>query len=58
VSAGIDLTLAWIAEVAGPERAGSVQLQAEYLPDGVLHGDCTSPPRAPRYARRADARQE
>lgn len=54
VSAGIDLTLAWIADVAGPERAGYVQLQAEYFPDGVLHGGCDGHPKAPRYARRRD----
>jgi len=54
VSAGIDLTLAWIADVAGPERAGYVQLQAEYFPDGVLHGGCDARPEAPRYARRRD----
>ena len=52
VSAGIDLTLAWIADVAGPEKAGYVQLRAEYFPDGVLHGSCDSHPQAPGYARR------
>ena len=56
VSAGIDLALAWIADVAGPERAGYVQLQAEYFPDGVLHGDCDARPETPRYARRPNGR--
>ena len=35
VSAGIDLTLAFIAEVDSHEVAGQVQLNAEYFPDNI-----------------------
>lgn len=38
VSAGIDLTLAFIEAIDGPEAAASVQLNAEYFPDGKLYG--------------------
>jgi transcriptional regulator GlxA family with amidase domain len=37
VSAGIDLMLAFIASVAGPEAAGKVQFSAEYYPSTVLY---------------------
>lgn len=37
VSSGIDLALAFIAEVAGVETAGKVQLLLEYFPDNQLY---------------------
>lgn len=38
VSAGIDLMLAFIAAVAGEEKASIVQYNAEYYPDGRIYG--------------------
>ncbi|MGL4290216.1 MAG: DJ-1/PfpI family protein [Phreatobacter sp.] len=38
VSAGIDLTLAFIAEEAGADAASIVQHNAEYFPDGRIYG--------------------
>jgi cyclohexyl-isocyanide hydratase len=37
VSSGIDLALAFIAEIAGVETAGKVQLLLEYFPDNQLY---------------------
>ena len=52
VSAGIDLTLAFIAEAAGDEVAAKVQFASEYYPStkryGTLHN---THPSAPAYAR-------
>jgi len=39
VSAGIDLTLGFIAAMDGEEAAASVQRNAEYYPEGVIYGD-------------------
>lgn len=39
VSAGIDLTLGFIAEVDGEQAAASVQHNAEYYPEGRIYGD-------------------
>jgi transcriptional regulator GlxA family with amidase domain len=39
VSAGIDLTLAFIAAEAGEEVAGKVQFAAEYYPSSARYGD-------------------
>lgn len=39
VSAGIDLTLGFIAAVDGDDVAGSVQHNAEYYPEGTIYGD-------------------
>ncbi len=39
ISAGMDMTLAYIAAMAGGDVAGRVQRWAEYYPDGVRHGD-------------------
>jgi len=54
VSAGIDLTLAFIADVAGEEAAAKVQFASEYYPSdkryGTLHNTHAS---APAYARDA-----
>jgi len=51
VSAGIDLTLAFIAHVAGEQAAGKVQFEAEYYPSGVKYGGYESQAQAPRYIR-------
>ncbi len=53
VSAGIDMTLAYIAAVAGEEAAGKVQLSAEYYPSHQRYGSQASDPRAPGYVRDA-----
>ncbi len=39
VSAGMDLLLGFIAEIDGDRAAASVQHNAEYYPDGCIHGD-------------------
>lgn len=49
VSAGIDMTLAFIAEVAGAEAAGRVQLYSEYYPSGAWYGGPDVHAQAPRY---------
>jgi transcriptional regulator GlxA family with amidase domain len=49
VSAGVDLTLAFIAAVAGDDAAGKVQLSAEYYPDGTRYGHYDRHAQAPRY---------
>ncbi|HQR23568.1 MAG TPA: DJ-1/PfpI family protein [Steroidobacteraceae bacterium] len=56
VSAGIDLTLAFIADVAGAEAAGKVQFAAEYYPSGEWYGSSANHPQAPAYVRSAGAR--
>ncbi|MET0657539.1 MAG: DJ-1/PfpI family protein [Steroidobacteraceae bacterium] len=53
VSAGIDLTLAFIAHVAGEQAAGKVQFAAEYYPSGAKYGGYESHAQAPRYVRDA-----
>lgn len=52
VSAGIDLTLAFIADIAGDETAGKVQFAAEYYPSGRAYGSFRNHPQAPAYVRR------
>lgn len=49
VSAGIDLMLAFIADIAGEETAGKVQLAAEYYPLARLYGTVHKSPMAPHY---------
>ncbi len=49
VSAGIDLALALIADQAGEEIAGKVQLAAEYYPYHVKYGQAHLIPDAPAY---------
>ena len=39
ISAGMDMTLAYIAASAGEDTAGRVQRWAEYYPDARRHGD-------------------
>lgn len=53
VSAGIDLTLRFIAEMAGEDAAGKVQLEAEYYPSGTVYGDYRRHAGAPAYIRDA-----
>ncbi|WP_417769262.1 DJ-1/PfpI family protein [Stappia sp.] len=55
VSAGIDLTLAFIAEVAGPETASLVQYNSEYYPDGKIYGSAHDTPQASAYFRKLTA---
>ncbi|MFN7571575.1 MAG: DJ-1/PfpI family protein [Betaproteobacteria bacterium] len=49
VSAGIDMTLAFIAAQAGEEVAMKAQVAAEYFPDGRRYGRFADDPRAPAY---------
>ncbi len=51
VSAGIDLMLAFIANVASEETAGKVQFAAEYYPSGVKYGGFEKHADAPAYLR-------
>lgn len=53
VSAGLDLTLRFIAEVAGQDAAGKVQLASEYYPSGCVYGDYKRHAKAPAYVRDA-----
>lgn len=52
VSAGMDLTLALIADVAGEETAAKVQFYVEYFPLGRIYGSPHSHEKAPEYLRR------
>lgn len=52
VSAGIDLMLAFIANVAGEETAGKVQFGAEYFPSTRRYGSPHKHEKAPGYLRR------
>jgi transcriptional regulator GlxA family with amidase domain len=52
VSAGIDLALAFIAQVAGEAVAGQVQFGSEYYPLTRSYGDFHSHEKAPGYLRR------
>lgn len=52
VSAGIDMTLAFIAATAGEQAAGKVQFAAEYFPDQVRYGSPEAHPKAPGYLRK------
>lgn len=49
ISAGIDLALAFVADQAGEEVAGKVQLHAEYYPDNTKYGSAHLAPEAPDY---------
>jgi len=51
VSTGIDLALALIADQAGEETAGKVQLTVEYYPLLRKYGSAHLSPNAPRYLR-------
>jgi len=52
VSAGIDLTLAFIAGEAGDDIAGDVQFFAEYYPSGKRYGKAHLDEKAPQYLKR------
>ncbi len=49
VSAGIDMSLAFIAHEAGETTAGKVQLAAEYYPSSGRYGEAHLHPKAPAY---------
>lgn len=51
VSAGIDMSLAFVAAVAGEEAAGIVQLNSEYYPDGRIYDEGGLQDCMPQYAR-------
>jgi transcriptional regulator GlxA family with amidase domain len=51
VSSGIDLALAFIADQAGEETAGKVQLAVEYYPSHTTYGNAHLVPEAPAYLR-------
>jgi len=51
VAAGMDMLLAFIAHVAGPEAAWTTQYQAEYIPEAKAYGPLSAWENAPRYAR-------
>jgi transcriptional regulator GlxA family with amidase domain len=52
VSAGIDMTLRFIAHEAGDETAGNVQMYAEYFPDPVVYGEIAAQPGSPEYVKK------
>jgi len=56
VSAGIDLALALVADQAGEEVAGKVQLYAEYYPDNVRYGTAHVQAQAPAYLKAAEVK--
>ncbi len=49
VSSGIDLALALIAELAGEDVAGKVQMATEYYPAPVRYGKAHLSPESPAY---------
>lgn len=51
ISAGIDLMLAVIADIAGDEAAGKVQFRTEYYPSGTRYGNAHHAEEAPEYLR-------
>ena len=55
VSAGIDLALAFIADQAGAEIAGKVQLGTEYYPNCIKYGHAHLIPEAPAYLKKEKA---
>lgn len=56
VSAGIDLMLAFIADIADEETAGKVQLACEYYPSARRYGAAHRSPMAPGYLKNDLAR--
>lgn len=52
VSAGIDLALALIADVAGEETAGKVQMAAEYYPSPKRYGNAHLSVDSPNYLKK------
>ncbi len=51
ISADIDLALAFVADQAGADAAGQVQLAAEYYPAATRYGTAHLAPEAPGYLR-------
>lgn len=49
ISAGMDLMLAFIANMAGEDAAGRVQFAAEYYPSGASYGGYDDHENAPAY---------
>ncbi|WP_216904713.1 DJ-1/PfpI family protein [Synechococcus sp. CCY 9618] len=49
ISSGIDLTLQFIAETAGDDVAGQVQLAAEYFPSSRIYGAAASSGKGSAY---------
>ena len=49
ISAGIDMALAYIAHVAGPDLAGKIQFNAEYYPLPTRYGSMHLSEEAPHY---------
>ena len=49
ISAGTDLMLAFIAEIAGAEAAGKVQFGTEYYPSPIKYGGFENQAQAPSY---------
>lgn len=52
VSAGMDMALELIAQEAGEETAGKVQLYAEYYPAGTRYGTAHTESQAPGYLKK------
>ncbi len=52
VSSGIDLALAFIADISGEEIAGKVQAHMEYYPSPKLYGNFHNSEMAPQYLKR------
>lgn len=52
VSAGIDMLLAYIAATQGEETASTVQLHAEYFPEGRIYGTARQAQPVPAYLQR------
>lgn len=49
VSAGMDMALAFIADIAGKEIAGKVQLHAEYFPENIVYAKLDEVVERPLY---------
>jgi len=52
VSAGIDMALALIADQAGEDTAGKVQLYIEYYPSTIKYGRAHLDEKVPKYIKR------
>ncbi len=57
ISAGIDLALAFVEEMAGEKTAGGIQLGAEYFPSTRSFAMMHKHPKAPAYAKNWPAQQ-
>ncbi|MDR3478929.1 MAG: DJ-1/PfpI family protein [Gammaproteobacteria bacterium] len=52
ISAGIDMSLAYIAHVGGDELAGKIQFNAEYYPLDIRYGSLHRSNEAPQYLKK------